>query len=51
MFGIPIEGPANTFVDNNSVVLNAIVPTSTLKWKHNSIAYHRVCEAIVANVI
>ncbi len=51
MFRIPIEGPANTFVDNNSVVLNATVPTSTLKWKHNSIACHRVCEAIATNVI
>ncbi len=51
MFGIPMEGPANTFVDNNSVVLNATVPSSTLKQKHNSIAYHRVREAIAANVI
>jgi hypothetical protein len=51
MFGIPIEGPANTFVDDNSVVWNATVATSTLKRKHNSIAYHRVWEAIAANVI
>jgi hypothetical protein len=51
MFGISIEGPANTFVDNNSVVLNATTPTSTLKHKHNSIAYHRVRESIAANVI
>jgi hypothetical protein len=32
-------------------VLNATFPISTLKWKPNSIAYHRVCEAIAANVI
>jgi hypothetical protein len=37
MFGIPIEGPANTFVDNNSVILNATTPTSTLKCKQRKI--------------
>ena len=52
MFGIPIDGPANTFVDNNSVVLNATIPTSTLrKKKHNSIAYHRVRESIASGII
>jgi hypothetical protein len=40
MFGIPIDGPANVFCDNKSVVTNASVPTSTLKKKHNAIAYH-----------
>jgi hypothetical protein len=28
MFGIPIDGPANVFCDNKSVVTNAIIPTS-----------------------
>jgi hypothetical protein len=28
-----------------------MVPTSTLKRKHNSIAYHRVCEAVAASII
>jgi hypothetical protein len=51
MFGIPIDGPANTFVDNNSVVLNATIPSSTLKKKHNSIAYHRVRESIASGII
>ena len=51
MFGVPIEGPTNMFVDNSSVVLNATVPSSTLKKKHNSIAYHRIREAIVALII
>jgi len=51
MFGIPIDGPINAFIDNNSVVLNATIPTSTLKKKHNSIAYHRVCKLIAAGVI
>jgi hypothetical protein len=51
MFGIPIEGPANVFCDNKSVVTNSTIPTSTLKKKHNSIAYHRVRESVAANII
>jgi len=51
MMGIPIDGPANAFCDNKSVVTNATVPTSTLKKKHNSIAYHKVCEAVAAKVL
>jgi hypothetical protein len=34
-----------------SVVLNTTVPSSQLKKKHNAIAYHRVREAIAANII
>jgi hypothetical protein len=51
MLGIPIDGPANVFCDKKSVVTNATVPTSTLKKKHNSIAYHRVREAVAAGVL
>ncbi len=51
MFGIPLEGPVNTFCDISSVVVNSTEPASTLKKKHNSIAYHRVREAIAANVL
>jgi hypothetical protein len=51
IFGIPIEGPANVFCDNNSVVINATIPTSLLKKKHNAIAYHRVRESIAAETI
>jgi hypothetical protein len=50
MLGIPIVGPANVFCDNKSVVTNLTVPTSTLKKKHNSIAYHRVREAVAAGI-
>ncbi len=42
MFGVPIEGPSNTFCDNFSVVTNSTQPASTLKKKHNAIAYHKV---------
>jgi hypothetical protein len=51
MFGVPLDGPANLFGDNSSVVTNATVPASTIKKKHNSIAYHRVREAIASKTI
>jgi hypothetical protein len=51
MFGIPLQGPANVFCDNNGVVVNASQPESTLKKKHNAIAYHRVREAAAAGTI
>ncbi len=42
MFGVPIDGLANVYCDNNSVCSNSTKPESTLKMKHNTIAYHRV---------
>jgi hypothetical protein len=51
MFGAPIDGPANIFGDNKAVINNATVPTSTLKKKHNAIAYHRVREAVAAGTV
>ena len=51
MFGVPIEGPTNVFCDNEAVTKNSIFPESTLKKKHNSIAYHRTREAVAAGTI
>ena len=51
MFGAPIEGPTNVFCDNEAVTKNSIFPESTLKKKHNSIAYHRTREAVAAGTI
>ncbi len=51
MFGVPIDGPANVYCDNNSVVTNSARPESTLKKKHNAIAYHKVREAIAQGTI
>jgi hypothetical protein len=51
MFGIPIDGPANVYCDNNSVVINSSRPESTLKRKHNAIAYHKVRESIAQGTI
>jgi hypothetical protein len=42
MLGLPIEGPANVFCDNEAVVTNSSTPTSTIKKKHLSICYHLV---------
>jgi hypothetical protein len=51
MMGIPLEGPTSAFCDNEAFVTNSTVPESTLKWKHNAIAYHRVREAAAAKTI
>ena len=51
MFGIPIEGYTLMRVDNMSVVKNASTPSSMLKKKSNSIAYHYVRENAAADVI
>jgi hypothetical protein len=45
MMGIPIDGPANLFCDNQSVFKNCASLESTLKKKHIAIAYHKTREA------
>jgi hypothetical protein len=39
------------FCDNEAVVKNTTKPESTLKKKHNAIAYHRVREAQAAETV
>ena len=51
MLDMPIEGPTTMLGDNLSVVTNCTLSTSTLKKKHNAIAYHRVREAVATGVI
>ena len=51
MFGVPIEGPTNIFCDNEAVYKNTLLPESTLKKKHHSIAYHRCREAVAAETV
>ena len=51
MFGVPIDGPANVFGDNQSVINNASIPESPLKKKHVAICYHRVREACASGII
>ena len=51
MLGVEIDGPCRMFGDNNSVILNTTFPSSMLKKKHQSIAYHAVRMAQAANII
>jgi hypothetical protein len=44
MMGIPVTNPAFVYGDNQSVLYNVTLPSSTLKKKSNSIAYHFVRE-------
>jgi hypothetical protein len=50
MFGVPLEGPTTILCDNNSVVLSSSIPESRLKKKHNSVAFHKVREAVAAGI-
>jgi hypothetical protein len=49
--GLALDGPALMLGENMSVVLNTTVPSSVLKKKHVSFAYHRVIEAIAARIM
>ena len=51
MFGVPIDGPANVFGDNQSIINNATIPESPLRKKHVAICYHRVREACASGII
>ncbi len=51
MFGVPIDGPANVFCDNNGVVKNTTIPESMLSKKYNAINYHVVREAVAARIM
>ena len=51
MMGVEVDGPTNVFCDNEAVVTNTTRPESTLKKKHNAIAYHRAREAQAAGIV
>ena len=52
MFGIEImEDETKIFGDNNAVIINTLVPESTLKKKHHSINYNYVRESIAAGIV
>ena len=51
MMGVPLDGPANMFADNESVVKSSMNPESTLNKKHVSIAYHLTRESFAAGII
>ena len=49
MMGIPIDGTAFILGDNKSVLTKSSMPTSVLRKKSNSIAFHLVREGSVAD--
>ena len=49
--GVPIRGPGILLGDNKSVVTNTTLPSSTLKKKHNAIAFHKVRETIASGAM
>jgi hypothetical protein len=51
MLGFEVDGPTRMFGDNMSVILSTTLPSSSLKKKHLSIAYHRVREMVACNAI
>jgi hypothetical protein len=51
MMGIPIDGPAWMFGDNQSVITSSNIPHSNLNKRHNALSYHRVREAISAKIL
>jgi hypothetical protein len=51
MLGVPVDGHALMLGDNTSVIASTTIPSSPLRKKHNSVAYHRVREAIAAGII
>jgi hypothetical protein len=51
MFGVPIDGPAQVYCDNQGVVKNTSIPESMLSKKHNAINYHAIREAAAAGVL
>ena len=48
MFGVPVEGEARILCDNMAAVKSGSNPDARLQKKHNSIAFHRVREAVAA---
>jgi hypothetical protein len=40
MMGIALDGPTNVFGDNEAVFKNSVFLESTIKKKHNLIAYY-----------
>ena len=51
MLGVRVEGSCILYGDNNSMILNTTTPSSMIKKKHNSIAYHRVREGVAAGIV
>ena len=51
MMGLIFEPTSNLLRNNYAVILNTQLPSSSLKKKHNSVAYHKCREAVDAGII
>jgi hypothetical protein len=51
MMGISFEKTTTILCDNQSVVINTQLPSSSLKKKHNSVAFHKCRECVAAGII
>ena len=51
MMGFKVTQPAVLFIDNLAVVTNTTLPSSSLKKKHNAIAYHKIRKAVAAGIV
>jgi hypothetical protein len=50
-FGALLTGPSVLFCDNKAVVDTAMIPSFRLKKRHNILSFHRVREAISADIV
>ena len=48
---MPLDGPADVFCDNNSVVQSLTIPALVLKKKHNAVSFHKVRETIAVGAM
>ena len=51
MLGVPVKGPSYLFGDNKSMITNTSLPHSMLKKRQSANNYHRVREAVAANIV
>ena len=50
-YGVPRDGPAWLFGDNQSVITSSTIPHSQLAKRWNALSYHRVREAVAAGIV
>ncbi len=51
MMGMDVEKWSTLFGDNNFVIVNTQLPSSSIKKKHNSVAFHKAREAVAAGYV
>jgi len=51
MMGMDVEKCSTLLGDNNSVIVNTQLASSSIKKKHNSVAFHKAREAVAAGYV